>query len=158
MDAFSVREAERKTVVAGHDRSHGDAAKLDVERPQLSASDPQQLIRWETFAGQKVVYRVGTGVPRLPFVTNQYAAPTSAEDERGTQAGGTAADDDDVEHRGADRHTIRPRKRGHEPVRESEATIASVANERVADSRRTRRWMPVANLFDYYTAFLFFFS
>ena len=79
-------------------RGRGDAAAphLDAVRRDLGAADRQQLGRRGALPAEVVVHVVGRGVAGIARVDHQDRAAGPAQGQRPAQAGGSAADDDDV--------------------------------------------------------------
>ena len=63
---------------------------------ELLAREPQELGRRRAVAGQEAVQRVRGGVAVPAVVEDEHRAPAAAEHQRGAEAGGAGADDDDV--------------------------------------------------------------
>jgi len=66
---------------------------------EFLTSEAKQFQRRYTVASKKPMQRVGTCVSRLSRITDEELPAAPSQDERGAQARGSAADDDDVEHR-----------------------------------------------------------
>ena len=92
MERSAIGERDMEPRLAALGRRHFDVAELDgLVRPQLIASDLQELPRRDAVARQESVHGLRGGVARLARVAHEHAPPAAAEHQRGAQPGGTAS-------------------------------------------------------------------
>jgi hypothetical protein len=91
-------EPHVKRLARGGHVGDRDLPELDAVLTQFPPADLEQFERRRAVAREIPMELASGGVSRLARVAHEHAAAASAEEERGTETCGSAADDDHVQH------------------------------------------------------------